>query len=200
MLEEALEAYQSATLGLPSEEMRTKAHSLVDYVMTRLAGNLAQECGGVGLTLLALCEAAGISADAEEERELARVLSKPLEHFRERNKVKNDAGFAVDGSGNSFSQNKAIRSKFPDPDEAAAYMEVEFLSPATANDTFRQIKARMRAFQRDTINTLADCLVREAGRLEAINGFVTVADMRRQAQALRDYAETLVPRAPEATR
>jgi hypothetical protein len=103
-------------------------------------------------------------------------------------------------AGNSFSQNKAIRSKFPDPDEAAAYMEVEFLSPSTPNDTFRQIRARMRAFQRDTINTLADCLVREAGRLEAINGFVTVEDMKREAQALRDYAETLIPPAPEATR
>jgi hypothetical protein len=104
-------------------------------------------------------------------------------------------------AGNSFSQNKAIRAKFPDPDEAAAYMEAEFLSPSIGpHGTMRQIRARMRAFQRDTINTLADCLVREAGRLEAINGFVTIEDLKRQAQALRDYADTLAPAAPEATR
>jgi len=102
--------------------------------------------------------------------------------------------------GNSFSQNKAIRATFPNPDEAAAYMEVEFLSPSsssTPHDTMRQIRARMRAFQRDT-NTLADCLVREAARLESINGFVTIEDMKREAQALRYYADTLAPAAPAA--
>jgi len=95
MLEEAIEAYQSATLGLPAEEMRDKAHALVDYVFGRVSGNLAQECGGVGLTLLALCQAAGISAEAEELREIARVKSKPLEHFSKRNQQKNEAGFVV---------------------------------------------------------------------------------------------------------
>jgi hypothetical protein len=97
LLEEAIEAYQSATIGLPSDQMRNKAHALVDYVFDRLSGNLAQECGGVGVTLLALCEAADISADAEEQREINRVKSKPLEHFRQRNKVKNDAGFRIPG-------------------------------------------------------------------------------------------------------
>lgn len=95
MLEEAIEAYQSAVVGLPFDEMKAKAHSLVDYVMDRLTGNLAQECGGVGLTLLALCEAAGISAEAEELREIARVKSKPLSHFAQRNQVKNEAGFKL---------------------------------------------------------------------------------------------------------
>jgi hypothetical protein len=101
-------------------------------------------------------------------------------------------------AGNSFSQNKAIRSKFPDPDELAKRL----LGPTPYSllvDKFQAHEA-IRAFQRDTINTLSDCLAREAGRLEAINGFVTVEDMKREAQALRDYAETLIPRAPEATR
>lgn len=96
MLEEAIEAYQSATMGIPAEEMRAKAHALIDYVMERVAGNLAQECGGLGVTLLALCEAAGISADAEELREIERVKSKPLEHFSRRNQAKNEAGFNLE--------------------------------------------------------------------------------------------------------
>jgi hypothetical protein len=99
-------------------------------------------------------------------------------------------------AGNSFSQNKAIRSKFPDP--AIARDRIDKLP----SNEFRlvSIMAELLAFQANTIDTLADCLVREAGRLEAINGFVTVADMKRQAQALRDYAQTLAPCAPEATR
>jgi hypothetical protein len=81
--------------------------------------------------------------------------------------------------GNCFSQNKAIRSTFPVP----------------ANDAEKLL-------QRDTINVLADCLVREAARLERTNGLVRVEDLKREAQALRDYAENLAPRsaAEEATR
>lgn len=86
-LEEAIEAYQAAG---GSEYM---ARRLVTYVFQRPAGTLAQELGGVGVTVLALAQAAGISADAEEEREIARVLSKPIEHFAERNEAKNAAGF-----------------------------------------------------------------------------------------------------------
>lgn len=95
MLEEAIEAYQSATVGMSADETKKKAHALVEYVMDRLAGNLAQECGGLGLTLLALCQAAGISADAEELREIERVKSKPLAYFKQRNQVKNEAGFKL---------------------------------------------------------------------------------------------------------
>lgn len=103
--------------------------------------------------------------------------------------------------GNSFSQNKAIRATFPDPEEAAACLEVVFSSPALEpHATMVQIKDRMRLFQRDTINTLADCLVREAARLEQTNGLVTFEDLKREAQALRDYARTLAPAAPEVHR
>lgn len=56
-------------------------------------GELSQELGGVGVTLLALAAAANVSADDAELTEIRRVLSKPLEHFWARNKVKNDAGF-----------------------------------------------------------------------------------------------------------
>ena len=70
-------------------------HRLVDYVFARPVGNLAQEIGGVGITLLALAQAATIDADAEEQREFERVLAKPLEHFAARNAAKNAAGFNI---------------------------------------------------------------------------------------------------------
>jgi hypothetical protein len=85
--EEAIESAQAAGCE------RKMVHNLVDYVFDRPAGKLSQEIGGSGITLLALADAAGLSADAEEARELARVLAKPLEHFAARNKAKDDAGF-----------------------------------------------------------------------------------------------------------
>lgn len=87
--EEAIEAAQAA--GCDPQML----HRLIDYVYSKPPGNIAQEIGGSGITLLALAQAAGIDADAEEVRELNRVLAKPLEHFAARNKVKNDAGFNV---------------------------------------------------------------------------------------------------------
>jgi hypothetical protein len=86
-LEEAIEAYQALS-GSPEQ-----AHKLIDYIFAKEPGELSQELGGVGVTLLALAEAAGISADAAEQREFGRVLSKPLSHFHARNQAKNDAGF-----------------------------------------------------------------------------------------------------------
>jgi hypothetical protein len=89
LLEEAIEAYQSAA---GDAEM---AHRLIDYVFERPAGSLAQELGGIGVTLLALAEAANLDAEVEEVREVRRVMSKPLDHFRDRNDAKNAAGFEV---------------------------------------------------------------------------------------------------------
>lgn len=86
LLEEACEAYQAA--GGTAE----LAHKLVDHVFSRPAGTLAQELGGVGVTLLVLAQAANLSADTEEMREVERVLSLPVEHFAKRNEAKNAAG------------------------------------------------------------------------------------------------------------
>jgi hypothetical protein len=86
-LEEAIEAFQ-AIGGDPAQ-----AHKLIDYIFAKEPGELFQELGGVGVTLLALGAAAKLSVDKAERTEIARVLSKPLEHFWARNKVKNDAGF-----------------------------------------------------------------------------------------------------------
>lgn len=89
LLEEAIEAYQSAggTIDM--------AHRLVSYVFAEPPGKLDQELGGLAVTLLALAEAAGLSAEDEEVREIGRILSLPPEHFRARNQRKNDAGFEV---------------------------------------------------------------------------------------------------------
>ena len=87
LLEEAAEAYQAAG----GDE--TMAIRLMSYVFRRPVGDLPQELGGIGVTLLALAATAGLSADVEEQREMARVLSKPVEHFAARNAAKNAAGF-----------------------------------------------------------------------------------------------------------
>ena len=86
-LEEAIELYQACG---GSEE---QAQKLLSFVFNRPIGTIVQEVGGVGLTLLVLCEALGIDADHEEFRELSRVLQKPLAEFTARNQEKIKAGF-----------------------------------------------------------------------------------------------------------
>lgn len=88
-LEEAIELYQACNGTIDT------AHKLIDYVFENPSGEVLQELGGVGVTLLALAEASGISADVAEDKEVQRVLALPQDHFRKRNKVKNDAGFNV---------------------------------------------------------------------------------------------------------
>jgi hypothetical protein len=65
-LEEAIEAAQSA--GVPYD----MAHALVDRVFNKDPGELNIELGQVGLTLLALANAAGVSADELEREQVAR--------------------------------------------------------------------------------------------------------------------------------
>jgi NTP pyrophosphatase (non-canonical NTP hydrolase) len=86
-LEEAIELAQACDLD------KTMAHKLIDYIYDRPPGERRQELGGVGVTVMALAEALGESADECEAAEVERVLSKPTSHFTERNKAKNDAGF-----------------------------------------------------------------------------------------------------------
>jgi hypothetical protein len=90
MLEEAVELYQAAGGNA------AQAGKLVAFVFARPVGELAQEIGGLGLTLEALAETAGLSADVESSREFGRVLQKPLAHFTARNEAKNAAGFKAD--------------------------------------------------------------------------------------------------------
>lgn len=89
LLEEAIEAYQAT--GCDAE----MAHRLVDHVFSREVGRLSQEVGGIGVTLLALAQAVGVSAEQEERTEFERIQGKPLAHFTARNAAKNAAGFNV---------------------------------------------------------------------------------------------------------
>lgn len=90
LAEEAIETAQAS--GCQAEML----HRLVDYVYSRPVGDLQQEIGGVGVTLLALGAAAAIDVDHAERKEITRVLSKPLKHFAARNAAKNAAGFSVE--------------------------------------------------------------------------------------------------------
>jgi NTP pyrophosphatase (non-canonical NTP hydrolase) len=97
-LEEAVELYQAVIHlqdAVSDDEAKAMAHAMVDYVFNREPGDAKSEFGGVGLTLLCLAQCMSYSADGAEADELARVLSKPLAHFKARNQVKNDAGFNV---------------------------------------------------------------------------------------------------------
>jgi NTP pyrophosphatase (non-canonical NTP hydrolase) len=82
LLEETAEAAQAA--GVPEEQ----AVARLRHVYSRPVGDLAKEIGGVGITLLALAECAGINADREEERDLEYILSKPMTYWMERNATK----------------------------------------------------------------------------------------------------------------
>jgi hypothetical protein len=88
-LEEALELAQAERL--PVERVR----ALVDHVYKKPPGEAFQEAGGVGLTLLAYCGAAGISAEAAEVAEFQRVRAIDSAYFRVRHNAKADAGIAV---------------------------------------------------------------------------------------------------------
>ncbi len=88
-IEEAIELAQAA--GITFDEVAR----LVTYVFSRPVGEPAQEVGGVGVTLLSYCESVGLSANAEEQREHARVLAIDPEHFRRKHNTKSDAGVST---------------------------------------------------------------------------------------------------------
>jgi NTP pyrophosphatase (non-canonical NTP hydrolase) len=90
LAEEAIEAAQACEVDLE------QLINLVRFVYTRPVGDLAQELGGIGVTVLALAAAANLDADGEEAREVTRVLAKDLAHFHARNAAKNAAGFDAD--------------------------------------------------------------------------------------------------------
>lgn len=87
LIEEAIELAQSVFAD------KDQLHRLVDYVYSRPVGQVEAELGGVGVCLLAMAECVRVNADETEEREVARIMAKPIEHFTKRNQEKNDAGF-----------------------------------------------------------------------------------------------------------
>lgn len=93
LLEEAIELYQACGAD------RVMAHRLVDFVFGRPPGDINQEIGGVGITLLALAEAVECNADEEIFAEAERIFAKPPQYFAERNAAKNAAGFRAVTAG-----------------------------------------------------------------------------------------------------
>lgn len=91
-LEEAVELAQA--VGVPEET----ALKLVRHVYSRPVGEVTSELGGVGVTLLVLCELLGLSADTCEEMEVNRVMRKLVDdpkHFAARLDAKAAAGVAI---------------------------------------------------------------------------------------------------------
>lgn len=86
--EEVVELAQAENLS--DEEL----FAVIRHVYSKPKGDPKQEVGGIGTTLLAYCEARGISADDEEATEATRVLSIDPEYFRQRHNLKADAGIA----------------------------------------------------------------------------------------------------------
>lgn len=87
--EESLELMQSAGMN------KTAVLKLVDYVYSRPAGEIKQEIGQVGVSLLGYAEHLGISADAEEQAEFNRILSLPPDHWQSRQNAKAKKGIAL---------------------------------------------------------------------------------------------------------
>lgn len=89
VLEEAIELAQAEGIEI------NQACSVAEHVFSKPPGDPVQEVGGLGVTLLAYCEARGVSADMEERREFNRVLAVDPAHFRARHNKKADASIAA---------------------------------------------------------------------------------------------------------
>lgn len=89
LLEEALELAQA--VGVRRED----ALALVERVFSNIPGEISREIGQCGLVLLSLAEQQGFSAEAEEAREIARVLSLLPDYFRSRHDAKAEIGIAL---------------------------------------------------------------------------------------------------------
>jgi len=90
--EESIELVQAA--GLDKQAM----NDIIDHVYAKPAGNVAQEIGQVGVSLLALAEHLSIPADDEERKEFDRITSLPSEHWQARQNAKAEKGLALPSS------------------------------------------------------------------------------------------------------
>jgi len=87
--EEAIEMAQA--VGLDKQAL----HDIIDHVYAKPAGNIAQEIGQVGVSLLALVENLGISAEEEEFKEFDRITSLPSGYWQARQNAKAEKGLAL---------------------------------------------------------------------------------------------------------
>lgn len=87
--EEAAELAQAVGL-----DKRALLH-IVDHVYAKPTGNVAQEIGQVGVSLLGLAEHLNLKADDEEREEFKRITSLPSEHWQARQNAKADKGLGL---------------------------------------------------------------------------------------------------------
>jgi NTP pyrophosphatase (non-canonical NTP hydrolase) len=85
-IEEALELAQAHGVSFG------RVLEIMDYVFSRPAGEVVQEVGGVGVTLMTYCESVSIHADEAEATEVARILDADRTKFREKQDAKAAAG------------------------------------------------------------------------------------------------------------
>lgn len=88
LVEEALELGQAQGLDLIT------AKRIAERVYTRPAGSAAKEIGQVVMTLEALAENLGISAEVEAQREFIRVSSISRDEWQRRHNLKAEIGIA----------------------------------------------------------------------------------------------------------
>lgn len=95
-LERALRFFEEASeLAQAAGVAEEQARGILRHVFGKPAGEPRQEVGGVGVTLLAYCEAAGFSADDAEKAELDRVIAIDPDYFRQRHNAKVTAGIST---------------------------------------------------------------------------------------------------------
>ncbi|MBS3965562.1 MAG: hypothetical protein KGZ80_13940 [Methylomonas sp.] len=87
--EEAIELVQAS--GLDKQAL----HDIINHVYAKPAGNVSQEIGQVGVSLLGLAEHLGIQADDEERKEFLRISSLPSEHWQARQNAKAEKGLGL---------------------------------------------------------------------------------------------------------
>jgi len=88
-IEEAVELAQ--TVGLEADAVK----AIVDHVYAKPHGDVNQEVGQVGVSLLALAEHLHIAADNEERKEFERITALPPEHWQSRQNAKAEKGLGL---------------------------------------------------------------------------------------------------------
>jgi NTP pyrophosphatase (non-canonical NTP hydrolase) len=87
--EEAVELCQA--VGLDEQAMT----DIIEHVYAKMPGNVAQEIGQVGVSLLGLAEHLNIQADDEERKEFERLKSLPTDYWQARQNAKAEKGIAL---------------------------------------------------------------------------------------------------------
>lgn len=88
--EEAIELNQA--LGVSKEDIIR----LVNRVYSKPVGDVAQEIGGVGITLLGLCQSVGFNFEEVTEKELAYLQTLSKDFLRKRHAAKVAAGVSME--------------------------------------------------------------------------------------------------------